>query len=463
MGKLFERIKRNAKNEDGAVMILVTFFMIVLLGFAALAFDYAIVYYRQSQLQTAVDTAARAASRIIVDDTLTDEQIEEQCRFQVKKYLEKNGFPTEDVKEYDIDYSNGKSVSIDVKSDVALNFARIFTDKPMEIKAGSTAETTWTETVGQKVTVDVAFVLDISGSMYNNESRANNKLIPMIDAVNSAIKSILEYNPNNRVSIVVYSSPGQVKEILSLTSYPSTVSSVRIRQGRKYVTYSFDNKVSPIYMGYNVAGERLVVGGADGYIYQTVGGTFVQAGICQGGRALEFSSDDGIKRVPSVFIMSDGEATYGQTNYCGNITDANLGDGTGEHRYGYKFTPDIGYYTVLTANYWKRRLSDIYTERNGEVTAAKFYSLGYNLDETTYKDYAAGVLNPATLDAGTTTWVGSDLKDKLVCGDNPFGEEYYYADKYYEATGEEQLAEVLEDFASEVVKPTRVYSTRLTR
>lgn len=463
MKKIFERIKGCVKNEDGAVMILVTFFMVILLGFAALAFDYAIVYYRQSQLQTAVDTAARAASRIIVDDSLTDEQIEQQCKFQVKKYLDANGFPTQDVKAYEIEYSADAGVSIDVKSDVALNFARIFTDKPIEIKAGSTALTTWTETEGEKLTVDVAFVLDISGSMYNNDDRAKNKLKPMINAVNSAIKSILQYNPNNRVSVTVYSSPGQVKELISLTSCPSTVSQVRIKNGKRYTTYCFNEQCSPIYIGYNVAGERLVVAGEDGYIYQTVGGTFVQAGISQACRALEFSADDGITRVPSVFIMSDGEATYGQTNYCSNITNANLGDGTGADYDGYKFTHEIGYYTVLTANHWKRKLSEIYTQRNGEPTTAMFYSLGYNLNETTYKDYAAGVLNPATLDEGTSTYIGERLKNQLNSVNNPFGKDYYYADKYYEATGSEQLAEVLKDFASEVVKPVRTYNTRLTR
>lgn len=470
-------LKKNLKGEEGTVAVLMAFLLVILLGFTALAVDYGVVYLRRSQLQTAVDTAARAASRILVDDTMDDQEKQQKINYAVMDYLNKNGFPRDKLDKCDIDIDAEKGVSIDASSKVELNFAKIFTDKPIPIAASATAVTDFTETAGKKVTVDVVFVLDISGSMYysNGSYKANAKLIPMINAVNSAANSILNENSRNRVSIVVFSSSDYTKSILNLTSCPCTVSSVSV-SGTNY-SYQCSSAYAPrVFMGYNIRvhkdyrgredGRTIIVGGNDGFVEQTLGGTFTQMGICKGAQLLMDSYNDGIQRVPAVFIMSDGESTYANQNYSMDISQSNLGNGTTSYNSRNEnqgFSAKIGYYTILTANYWKQKLSELYTERNGQETTARFYSLGFNLSDTEYPDYAAGVLNPDTLNSAISSTYAMKLKTMLEGSSNPYLNNYLYADKYYEATGAEQLKEVLKDFACDVVLPTKTYTTRLTR
>lgn len=57
------RIARFARNEDGAVMVMVAVAMVALLGVTALAVDLGLAYYQQQKLQTALDSAALAASQ----------------------------------------------------------------------------------------------------------------------------------------------------------------------------------------------------------------------------------------------------------------------------------------------------------------------------------------------------------------------------------------------------------------
>lgn len=45
-----ERIKTRIKKEEGSVAILVAFLLVVLLGCAALALDFGVVYLRKAQL-----------------------------------------------------------------------------------------------------------------------------------------------------------------------------------------------------------------------------------------------------------------------------------------------------------------------------------------------------------------------------------------------------------------------------
>lgn len=476
-----ERIKTRIKKEEGSVAILVAFLLVVLLGCAALALDFGVVYLRKAQLQNAIDIASRASSRILASEDYTEEQKQTKCVEVAKYYLKENGFPEKQLAVCDIEVDPEKGISIVAQSHVNYTFAKIFNQDGTDIAASGSAVTDYTVTEGKRVTVDVALVLDVSGSMYwasGRDDRTQTKLIPMINAVNKTIDSILNENPDNRVSVIVYSSAENVKTLVKLRSQINTVSSIYVRSQNK--TFNFQSPTCEIphtYIGYAIDEHydryrdgrvdhyiSIAVGGQDDGLYQKTGGTFTQKGIYKGVQTLLTSPNDGIKRVPAVFVLSDGEATYANTNYKAEINGKDLGDGTTGNG-GIKGHPDIGYYTILTANYLKDKLSNEYTRRNGQETDAKFYSLGFALNQTAYRDFAAGVLNPDTLndDANVYSQPAKKLKELLKNHRNPYKNNYNYCDTYYEAVGENELNRVLEDFANDVVLPTKSFNTRLTK
>ncbi len=61
--------------------------------------------------------------------------------------------------------------------------------------------TTKTSETSVKTPLDVVFVLDVSGSMNDNDKDKT-----MVDSVNSAISTIMQENPDSRVGVVAYSS-----------------------------------------------------------------------------------------------------------------------------------------------------------------------------------------------------------------------------------------------------------------
>lgn len=469
--------RRKVTDEEGAVAVLVALILVVLLGITAFAIDFGMVYLKKEQLQTAVDAAARAGSIIVAADELTVEQKETQYKQRVVYYLKQNGFPQNILAGCNIqaDIENSKEVSISATYDVKMSFAKIFGKDFVRIGASSTAVTDATITEGKKVTVDVVFVLDISGSMYwdgnNKREYDTTKLIPMINAVNISIDEILKQNANNRVSVVVYSSSGSVHTIMKPSSNPAKVTSAVI-SGRRYNFQRPTAEVPNVYIGYyidkiynnrgNMTDIRIAIGAADKSLYQDDGGTFTQKGIYQGAKELYNSTDDGETRLPAVFVMSDGEATYASTNYCGNIGNNDIGTGSPSNMNADQLS-NIGYYTVLTANYWKGKLSEEYTRRNGQTTEAHFYSLGYSLNTTRYRDFAQGVLNPKALDTDATSEPAIQLRNKLRGVENPYKNDYGYADTYYAAVDAQQLKEVLKDFANDVIEPTKSFNTRLTK
>lgn len=77
------------KSEDGVVAVFVALTMVVLLSFTAFVTDYGMVYYKKSQLQTAVDAAALAAVYVLPNEIAATQE--------AHRVLIKNGFSTEGV------------------------------------------------------------------------------------------------------------------------------------------------------------------------------------------------------------------------------------------------------------------------------------------------------------------------------------------------------------------------------
>ena len=75
---------RKDKDEEGSVIILVAVLMVVFLGMAALVVDLGADYVYKAKMQTACDTASRAAASALPDTTKATEL--------AKYYMKENGF-----------------------------------------------------------------------------------------------------------------------------------------------------------------------------------------------------------------------------------------------------------------------------------------------------------------------------------------------------------------------------------
>ena len=81
MKRYMERL--NLKDESGATVVIVALFMVVLLGFAALAIDGGRLYLEKSELQKALDAAVLAGAQ---EFELTKQSIDSN-RYSTKKWF----------------------------------------------------------------------------------------------------------------------------------------------------------------------------------------------------------------------------------------------------------------------------------------------------------------------------------------------------------------------------------------
>ena len=279
------------------------------------------------------------------------------------------------------------------------------------------------KTVATNKKLDVVFVLDVSGSMENND-----RYISMVNAVNTAIGTIMRANGENRVGVVTFS--GSSDTLLSLDSYSTT------NQYNKndYLTYDegwgiFSAPSISTSNNLRDSNNRRVNESTD-----ITGGTYTQSGMARGANLL-INNNDNEDRVPVIILLSDGEPTYGTTNYS-NVGNSNLGSGS-------RSTGQIGYNTILTGKNYKDKVETKYGED------CMYYTIG--LDVTT--NFGKAVLNPTTENVNNLSYSGNEesLRDYL----NNHNGDYNYVDRGYSGSiSSEELNSILEGIASEIIKGT---------
>lgn len=243
-----------------------------------------------------------------------------------------------------------------------------------------------------KIPADVVFVLDVSGSMTKYDAAnggeasndANSRRTAMVSAVNSAMRTIFENNPENRVGIAIYSSGSAT--LLPLDHYTS-------RAGN-FIESNSSKNVQTVSGISNSKGETVT---------QTTGmtqqkGTYTQQGIARGAAILENNKETTytatlntgtayektvtVNRQPVIILLSDGDPTHCTSNYTDPLSGPNYGSGS------YTSTTNNqgieGYYTILSANYFKRMVSIHYD------TPALFYSVGMGINATGIVDLSGG-------------------------------------------------------------------------
>lgn len=245
-------------------------------------------------------------------------------------------------------------------------------NKPVSKEGQITKTINKESTTEIKVPIDVVFIVDTSGSMDTN-SRATS----MVNAVNSAATQVLSYNSYNRISVVGYSGTWE--------SGTNTTDSTVLLPLNRYTAKTSKNNVNE-YLKISYKTISTNVNGNVNNTRYVDGGTYTQIGIKDGANQLISSNNkkvtiDGkeVTRTPVIILLSDGEPTLYTSNYNG-VTSKNR---TGEGNFA---SAEMGYYTILSANYYKNQVKTSYGK------AAKMYTIGMDMNGL----YGKSVLNPTT-------------------------------------------------------------------
>ena len=299
-------------------------------------------------------------------------------------------------------YKNGQKITYTISEEkvsgytsnvTGYNVTNTYTEAP---KGTITMNWDTQSTTESPIPVDVVFVLDTSLSMVDkNSSRGQN----MVNAVNNAIDEILRFNKNNRISVVGYSEYG-VLQVLGVQYKNAEHSSVLLPLGR-YTANDGKNYLNK--------SENRIETNIKGYANKTryfEAGTFTQAGIQKGAEQLINSTGKTVKvdgkdvqRVPVIIIVSDGEPTVFSTNHREPLSGPVLGTSQLKNS-----SAVYGYYTILTANHYKQKVTNAYK------TTAKVFTIA--MDLTTH--YGKTVLNPNNINVGSCkNWTEKDPKNAI--------------------------------------------------
>ncbi len=294
-----------------------------------------------------------------------------------------------------ITYTISEDAVSGYKSEIkGYNITNTYTEAP---KGTITMNWDTESTTDSPIPVDVVFILDTSASMVDkNSSRGQN----MITAVNNAIDDILSYNENNRISVVGYSEYGVLSKLPDIEYENKDYSSVLLTLGR-YSAKSDKNYLLK-------EGDKIKTNVLN-YTQKTryfEAGTYTQAGIQKGAEQLINSSEkiikiDGknVQRVPIIILVSDGEPTVFSTDYKSPLSGTVLGTSQLANT-----SAVYGYYTILTANYYKQQVASAYN------TPAKVFTIAMDL----LTNYGKTVLNPNSTNVkNSKTYIENNSKNTI--------------------------------------------------
>ena len=309
------------------------------------------------------------------------------------------------------------------------------------------------------VPVDVVLVLDVSGSMleYNSSDANNNpqsKAEDMVSAVNSAIASIRSKNPENRVSVVAFSSTSKntkTQVLLPLGKYTA-------KSSGQYLTYSDNNEWDWKYTKVESAEISTNVNGKDTVTVSVKGGTYTQTGIYEGARQLlnatvtydkdgEGTEYEPVTRIPIMMLLTDGLPTYASTTWNGKPTDPANAPGSGN---GLKTSADEAYYTIRTAHHYKGEIGKHYNN-----TEAKFYTIGFGVSSS--DKLANAILNPTATNITACKNGNSTEKGlyNMITKDGTSAGAYSYADgSYLGIMDTTELTNIMNNFINSNTKVT---------
>ncbi|MBO5070102.1 MAG: VWA domain-containing protein [Roseburia sp.] len=282
--------------------------------------------------------------------------------------------------------------------------------------------------------VDVVFIIDLSGSMSNQNSNmtingvTKSRIAFTVDAVNSAINTLMN-NPNARVGVVGYNETAV--ELLPLDRY-TQVDATTPYFSLNRTTASNDNARLSV-RAVNSSGTTIskVDSWNSNNAISVSGGTNIQGGLYNGMKLLTdvtstTATIDGkeVTRVPSVILLSDGAPTYamsatkGQGGWGSQSTSRNwwepentYGLGNGSSAYA-----GNGMLAMMIGAYMKNQIDAHYGLSAAEQKTT-LYSVGMGLDnlDNDQKNLARATLNPKQyLDTATSEYSGNSYAQTIL-------------------------------------------------
>ncbi len=279
---------------------------------------------------------------------------------------------------------------------------------------------------------DTMLVLDVSGSMNNDEGN-NNVAAQLVSAANDTLQALLEMNPNNRVGVVLYSGMRQNSGNAQASDAVLILPLGRYDTGNagKYLTYTRSDGDEFVGLDSTVVLEGTTTAPETaGVVKEVVGGTFTQRGIILAMDqflAADTSFTDPVlgtvQRMPVLVLMSDGAASVVNTDFVDpshTITKADstqypndpfigkgydMGDGTTG-----SITSAMGFVTQLSAAYAKQQIQAKYG------TDCFFYTLGLGAGVSS-STVATSILDPANSSTAITIFWEQYNAESLMVGD----------------------------------------------
>ena len=315
-----------------------------------------------------------------------------------------------------------KSVSTEEK----VSFGNMNVANNSDFLVTYSALATSTIEVGQTPT-DTVFILDLSASMtwgYSESgqsvSQGESRLQAMVNAMNSAIDTLVKANPQNRIAIVTFNGSCTAGQALMPTLMTGKEILEQVEDGRYLEIQNYDQHLD---VGADKATADVCCA-ATQRTASTSGGTNIQAGLFRGMGILASNDDTTanvqgttVTRIPNVILMSDGapttfasseNASYvyhrydgaqehpdgtrvngvitsdsgvlrdgNNTVYSGDWWATNSGQQIGA---GDNNDPDSadGFMALMTASYFKNAISNKYYPNSDQQ--ANVYTIGFGTD-----------------------------------------------------------------------------------
>jgi len=273
-----------------------------------------------------------------------------------------------------------------------------------------------------KVPLDVVFVLDVSGSMLVNtiSGTSMTRMEAVVNATNQAMKTIMDDNEENRVGVVFFSSGGN--KILELDHYTAN-------SDNKYLT--FYNPSGSNYEVWTAEGlknsNKATVTRSGGKLASN-GGTYTQYGIALANDMLSSVTDTAysqkirsdtvhertvtVQRQPIVILLSDGEPTHCTDEYKNVLNAKHYGNAAYQNEDNNKGV--LGYYTILSANYYKEQISKHYDNN------ALFYTIGMGIAESGYESLTSGSVTSDSYKRTVLNPTAENIEDQISDGAKNF-------------------------------------------
>lgn len=355
---------------------------------------------------------------------------------------------------FDVQASSDGAVEISSKWRSAKLNGKIWADKSVKVgEDGKTFDVTLsalgqtfanTTVTRDTVAFDVMFVVDRSTSMGFDinttgdswdypDDPDNSRMAATVNALNAAADVLLAEGSQNRIGVVAFA--GSVGDnIIPLGTYEKEANATFFSHrtsgiwSQRSSGFSFNSKTTSKDISLD-------------------GSTNPQEGILEAARLLNNAtlSESGVKRIPVIILLTDGEPNQFTKQYTGSSTGSADATGISGNQEDY-------YYTICSAAYQKDVIQQQYRDKQKKNDIeAKFYTIGLGINST---GQAALMLNPS-LGTGATG-ASALLEDIQNNSPSKMGfSAYEYADGSWTGTiSNDALEDIFDSIIGEITSIT---------